>query len=604
MRRGTVWLIGVLGTAALWGAAVAYKARPIERQVAVTTVTELKRRGLDVRFEALSIQIDGRNVTLIGTALSEEDRAGALAAARATPGVGNVVDRMTVAPVLKPFVLRAVRRADGSVTLAGGVPAPDQIEKIAALARAMLGRDLRLDLRVARGGPEGDWPAAAKLAIEIAALIEQGEAVLADRTLTVTGRAANDGALDAVETALAKSLPAGYAGRSELLTRLDEELAGPPIESEKACQALVDKVAAGQPIRFAPGSPALAAPPPRLFERLALAVRRCPGLFIQIYASSDTHAGDPAANLRLGEARAATLAAELEKRGTVRARMTAIGRVSAGPLRRTPEPEVEFRLGASAMPVVQPFVWRFEKRAGGNGILTGHFPSPEAQRALAEAARPAVRGEIQDATRLAEGAPPGDWLAAARLAVEAMARLERGAATLTDRELEVAGVARDDEALGAVEALLAARLPKGFSAKNALSTELDESLKGEALADAARCQALFDSVTRVASPEFVFDGPALFGHQRRLFERLAAAERRCRAFVLEIGAHSSGIGDPDAARALSERWAEAVAEALVRAGAERGRLRVAGFGNARPLGDGETEAGRLRNRRIVFRIVP
>lgn len=235
MRRGTVWLIGVLGTAALWGAAVAYKARPIERQVAVTTVTELKRRGLDARFEALSIQIDGRNITLIGTALSEEDRAGALAAARATPGIGRVIDRITVAPVLKPFVLRAVRGADGTVTLAGGAPAPDQLEKIAALARALIGRDLRLDLRVARGGPEGDWFAAAKLAVEIAALIEQGEAVLADRTLTVTGRAANDGALDAVEAALAKSMPAGYTGRAELLTRLDEELAGPPIETEKAC---------------------------------------------------------------------------------------------------------------------------------------------------------------------------------------------------------------------------------------------------------------------------------------------------------------------------------------------------------------------------------
>ncbi|MFO0987583.1 MAG: hypothetical protein U1F37_09460 [Alphaproteobacteria bacterium] len=32
MRRSTVWLIGILGTLALWGAAVAYKARPIERQ--------------------------------------------------------------------------------------------------------------------------------------------------------------------------------------------------------------------------------------------------------------------------------------------------------------------------------------------------------------------------------------------------------------------------------------------------------------------------------------------------------------------------------------------------------------------------------------------
>lgn len=603
MRRGTVWLIGILGTFALWGAAVAFKARPIERQIALTTVAELKRRGLDTRFDVLSIQIDGRDLTLVGTALSPEDRAGALAAAAATPGIRRVVDRMTVAPLLKPFVFRAARAADGTVTLSGGAPAPEPLDKITMLARAVFAAKLDLQLRIARGGPEGDWFAAAKLAVEMAALIEQGEAVLTDRRLVVTGRVASDGALDAVAAALARSMPAGYAGTSELLTRLDEDLAGPPIEGEKACQALLDRVTAGQAIRFAPGAAAVGAPP-RLFERLALAVRRCPALFILIYASSDTHAGDPAANLRLGEARAAAIAAELEKRGTVRARMTALGRLRADPVQRALGPEIEFRLSASPVPLVQPFVWRFEKRAGGNGVLTGNYPSRAAHEALAEAARPAVRGEIQDATRLAAGAPPGDWLAAARLAADAIARLERGTATLTDAELALEGVARDDDARAAVEGLLAERMPREFRAKVALSTELDETLKGEPLADAARCQALFDTVTRARGPEFVFDGPALFGHQRRLFERLAVAARRCRAFALEIGAHSSGIGDPDAARALSERWAEAVAEALVRGGAERGRLRPVGFGNSRPLADGETEDGRLRNRRIVFRIVP
>ena len=604
MRRGTVWLIGLLGTVALWGAAVAYKARPIERQVAVTTVTELKRRGLDRRFEALSIQIDGRDVTLIGTALSEEDRAGVLAVAAATPGVDRVVDKITVAPLAKPFVLRAVRNADGSVMLSGSAPAPEPLDKVVELARALFGRDLRLQLRLARGGPEGDWFAAAKLAVEIAALIEEGEALLSDRRLTIKGRAPGDGALDAVERALARSMPAGYGGRSELLTRLDEELVGPPIESEKACQALVEKVALGQPIRFEPGSAALESPPARLFERLALAVRRCPGLFVLIYASSDTHAGDPAANLRLAEARAQTLAGELEKRGTVRARMTALGRVRPDPRERVMTPEVEFRVSESAVPLVRPYVWRFEKRAGGNGVLSGHHPSREAQSALAALARPALRGGLADETRLAQGVPPGDWLAAARLAIEAMARLDEGVATLTDLDLALSGVAKDDETQHAVEALVAARLPKDFHAKAEITTALDEELKGAALADAAQCQALLDAVTHKAGPEFVFDGPALFGHQRRLFERLAAAQRRCAAFFVEIGAHSSGVGDPDAARALSERWAEAVADALARGGAERRRLRVVGYGNVRPIAGGDTEAGRLRNRRVVFRIVP
>ncbi len=604
MRRRTVWLIGLLGTVALWGAAVAYKARPIEQHVALTTVAELKRRGLDRHFEALSIQVDGRDVTLVGTALSEEDRAGAIAAASATRGIRHVADRITVAPLLKPFVFRIARNADGSVTVSGGVPAPDQINRILDLARAGFGRDLRAQLRVARGAPEGDWFAAVRLAIEITGLIEQGEAVLSDSRLAVGGRVANDGALDAVETALARSMPAGYTGRSNLMTRLDEELVGPPIESEAACQTLVDKAVAGPGIRFAAGSAAFENPPPRLFERLALAVRRCPSLFVLIAANSDTYAGDPGANLRLAEARAAAIAAEIEKRGIVRARLLPQGRMRPDPRQGTSPPGVELRVSDSAVPLARPFVWQFEKRAGGNGLFTGSVPSREAQSALADAARPVVRGELADATRLARGAPAGDWLAAARLAVDAMARLDQGTATLTDSELALSGIVRDDEALRAIEALVAERVPNGFKAKTAFSTVLDEALKGDAIAEAPRCQALFDAVTQPGGPELVFDGPALFGHQRRLFERLAAVMRRCPRFAIEIGAHSSGTGDPDAARALSERWAEAVAEALVRAGGERSRLRIAGYGNSRPLADNETEVGRLRNRRVVFRIVP
>src|SRR5512138_1778436 len=103
MKRGTVWLIAILGVAVLWGAAVATKARPIERRIATQVVDELKRLGLDRRVDALAIEISGRDVTLAGTALSEEDRARALAAVTVMPGVDRIHDRIVVAPVAKPF---------------------------------------------------------------------------------------------------------------------------------------------------------------------------------------------------------------------------------------------------------------------------------------------------------------------------------------------------------------------------------------------------------------------------------------------------------------------------------------------------------------------
>jgi outer membrane protein OmpA-like peptidoglycan-associated protein len=154
-----------------------------------------------------------------------------------------------------------------------------------------------------------------------------------------------------------------------------------------------------------------------------------------------------------------------------------------------------------------------------------------------------------------------------------------------------------------VQARIADGLPKGFRAVFGLTTALDEQLRGPVIDAADECQALMESVARTEGVEFVFDGPALYGRQRQLFERLATAMARCPNFAVEIGGHTSGGGDPDAARALAERWAQAVAEAMMRAGAERPRLRAVGYGNARPVADIATEAGRQRNRRIVFRIV-
>ena len=603
MTRGTVWMIGLLGVAVVWGGAVAYKARPIERQIAVSTVTELKRRGLDRRFESLSIEIDGRDLKLVGTALTEADRDQAIAIAASTRGVGRVVDEIKVAPEVRPFVFRAVRNADGSATLIGAVPAPDAIDRLVELGRALFGAQLHLQLRLARGAPEGDWFAAAKLAVEMVALIEQGEAVLSDRQITLTGRAPDDAALDAARLALERSVPADYAAKSDLFTALDEELRGGPVTAVKDCQDLVDKVTAGHAIRFEPGAATLRQSHPRLFDRLAVAARRCASLYLQIYAASDTNTGDAVANLRLSEARAQALLEALAQRGVARARMAALGRGRLDPRERA-RPDIEFRIGDSAVPVVRPYVWQIEKNEDGSGAITGHHPSREAASTLAGLARPAVRGQVADESRLAHGAPPGDWLAAARLAIDAITQLEHGAAGLSDYDLLIRGVAKDDETLRAIVAAVNDRLPKGFRAKFELTTMLDEELKGPVLTAAERCQPLFDAVARTRAVEFVFDGPALLDRQRQLFERLGAAAKRCPSFTLEIGGHATGAGDPDAARALSERWAQAVADALARAGAERRRLRAVGYGNARPLGEANTEAGRARNRRIVFRVIP
>ncbi|MGH7005355.1 MAG: BON domain-containing protein, partial [Alphaproteobacteria bacterium] len=308
MTRGTVWFIGVFGVVALTGGAVAWKARPIERRIEQSAASELKRRGLDRRIEALQLDVKGRDLTLAGTALSADDRKAALEAAAAAPGAGHVVAEIGLAPEIKPFVFRVVRNTDGGATLDGAAPGPEAAEKLSALGRSLFGGEITASLRMARGAPAGDWHAAATLAVEVIALVEQGDAVLSDNALSLRGRVRDDAALDAATAAFSRGLPDGFRGSHDLFTALDEDLRGGPLTTAGPCQALVDKVMAGQSIRFAPGTAALSEVKPRLLERLARATRRCGTLYLQIYAVSDIKAGDAAANLQLGEARARTLA--------------------------------------------------------------------------------------------------------------------------------------------------------------------------------------------------------------------------------------------------------------------------------------------------------
>ncbi|MSQ01593.1 MAG: OmpA family protein [Myxococcales bacterium] len=55
---------------------------------------------------------------------------------------------------------------------------------------------------------------------------------------------------------------------------------------------------------------------------------------------------------------------------------------------------------------------------------------------------------------------------------------------------------------------------------------------------------------------------------------------------------------------LSQRRAEAVRAFLLRRGVEADRVVAPGYGTARPLANNDTEAGRARNRRVQFELLP
>lgn len=72
---------------------------------------------------------------------------------------------------------------------------------------------------------------------------------------------------------------------------------------------------------------------------------------------------------------------------------------------------------------------------------------------------------------------------------------------------------------------------------------------------------------------------------------------------LEVGGHTDSQGQHASNVDLSRRRARAVLDWLVQHGIARERLSANGFGPDRPIDDNATSAGRMRNRRVEFRVL-
>ena len=73
--------------------------------------------------------------------------------------------------------------------------------------------------------------------------------------------------------------------------------------------------------------------------------------------------------------------------------------------------------------------------------------------------------------------------------------------------------------------------------------------------------------------------------------------------VVGLGGYTDNTGDATANLELSQQRADAVRDYLMEQGIDGGRLVATGYGDANPIGDNDTEAGREENRRTEFTVL-
>ncbi|MCX7900108.1 MAG: OmpA family protein, partial [Methylocystis sp.] len=200
---------------------------------------------------------------------------------------------------------------------------------------------------------------------------------------------------------------------------------------------------------------------------------------------------------------------------------------------------------------------------------------------------------VVDRLAIARGAPPA-FAEAAERALDALARLAEGRLALSGSSATLSGAARYDAARHDIERAFPDMMPQSFRGEAQLSSRA----VGSPL-DAVRCQAALADLVAKSPIRFGSDDSSLAPESVALVDAIAATALRCQN-AIEIGAYTDNRGIDEINVARSKRRAQALADALIRAGVDPFRVTSVGYGAERPVASNDNDENRARNNRVEF----
>jgi outer membrane protein OmpA-like peptidoglycan-associated protein len=119
--------------------------------------------------------------------------------------------------------------------------------------------------------------------------------------------------------------------------------------------------------------------------------------------------------------------------------------------------------------------------------------------------------------------------------------------------------------------------------------------------DEGRAALVGDAIVILETIAFSSGGATILPVSSRVLDAVASVLKgNPRIARMEVQGHTDSQGDDASNLDLSQRRAQAVVDALVQRGVDRGRLVARGYGETMPIDTNGTEAGRAHNRRVEF----
>jgi OmpA-OmpF porin, OOP family len=114
------------------------------------------------------------------------------------------------------------------------------------------------------------------------------------------------------------------------------------------------------------------------------------------------------------------------------------------------------------------------------------------------------------------------------------------------------------------------------------------------------CLNRFAVLSRTGAIYFRSASARLDAKSRPLLTEVVGVVGKCPSLKVEVSGYTDSDGSPEANKLLSERRAQAVADALVVDGVPRNQISAAGYGEERPVAANDTPKNKALNRRIEF----
>ncbi len=235
----------------------------------------------------------------------------------------------------------------------------------------------------------------------------------------------------------------------------------------------------------------------------------------------------------------------------------------------------------------------------GDVTLRGRLTDEVQRQAVDAFARAAFEGaKVLTATRLDDSLPDG-WPVRVLAGLEALSEVENGSLLVRADTVEVTGVTGSQSARGRITQILSGKLGQGQTFR--VNVRYDEALDPLAsLPTPEECAADVNAVIAQTKITFTPASAEIAAGARPVLDALAAILVACPPMQLEIGGHTDAQGSEGGNQALSQARAEAVLVALQGRRIDTSGMTAVGFGEAMPIADNTTEVGREANRRIEF----